>query len=101
MTLTCRVLRGNPAPYNFIWYHYNHSTILESRTTSERVSVLHLPLIQHNDSGIYKCSVTNIAGTGTADIFIFVGGEMYTKLHTVLLSVHYQFHHLQYIFQKF
>ncbi len=66
--ISCSVLRGNPTNYN-----YTITNINTGNTTTG--PTLTLTGIEMTDIGTYRCDVTNIAGTGSANVTIELGGE--------------------------
>lgn len=68
VTLTCNVIRGNPAAYTYAWVHVNTSTTLASTS-----HILSLSSIGMDELGTYRCEVTNLVGIGMG--IIELGGE--------------------------
>ena len=63
VAITCSVQRGNPSNYVYV--------ITNVKTTSATTGPTHIiNEIQAADLGVYRCDVTNDAGTGNATIEI-------------------------------
>ncbi|XP_035528337.1 B-cell receptor CD22 isoform X2 [Morone saxatilis] len=58
ITLTCSVKRSKPEPQSYTWFQ-NEKHINSSQT--------YVHQIKREDGGLYKCSATNSAGTGTSE----------------------------------
>ena len=59
ITLSCNVTRANPTEYStFTWTH-------DSTALPETGNTLTLSTVRESDLGMYRCEVTNSAGTGS------------------------------------
>ena len=69
LSLTCNVTRGNPMSYTYVWTHVGGAG-----TLAETSDTLTLSGFTMSDMGMYRCEVTNDAGTGMDSIIIDFGG---------------------------
>ena len=69
ITINCSVQRGNPSYNSFTIVHADTSTTVSTGQSHT------LTNIQEADLGIYRCDVTNSAGTGSASVAIKQGGN--------------------------
>ena len=70
LILTCNVTRGNPMSYTYVWTHVGGAG-----TLAETSDTLTLSGFAMSDMGMYRCEVTNDAGTGMDSITIELGGQ--------------------------
>ena len=70
LILTCNVTRGNPMSYTYVWTHVGGAG-----TLAETSDTLTLSGFTMSDMGMYRCEVTNAAGTGMDSITIEFGGQ--------------------------
>ncbi len=75
--ITCSVQRGNPSNYNYTITNINTGNTTTGPTFT-------LTGIEITDVGTYRCDVTNIAGTGSTNVTIELGGETTTFNVTVV-----------------
>ena len=82
-TLHCKVVRGNPMNYKYLWTH--KSTIYDTSILLNSAQNLTLNNIVENKTGTYFCTVENEAGNGTGNISISYGGNIVdVELNTAL-----------------
>ena len=70
LILTCSVTCGNPMSYTYVWTHVDGAG-----TLAETSDTLTLSGFTMSDMGMYRCEVTNDAGTGMDSITIELGGQ--------------------------
>ena len=70
LILTCSVTRGSPMSYTYVWTHVGGAG-----TLAETSNTLTLSRFTVSDMGMYRCEVTNAAGTGMDSITIEFGGQ--------------------------
>ena len=70
LILTCNVTRGNPMSYTYVWTHVGGAG-----TLAETSDTLTLSGFTMSDVGMYRCEVTNDAGTGIDSNTIEFGGQ--------------------------
>ena len=75
LILTCNVTRGNPMSYMYVWTHVGGAG-----TLAETSDTLTLSGFTMSDIGMYRCEVTNDAGTGMDSTTIELGGQTLNKL---------------------
>ena len=66
--LTCSIIRANPMHYNFTWTRGDGPT-----TFTETGNTLTLSNVTESDLGVYRCTVTNTAGTGSGTVVLEQG----------------------------
>ena len=72
ITLTCSVKRAIPTDNTtFTWTH-------DSTALPETGSTLTLSPVRESDRGVYRCEVTNFAGTGSGILNLEIGGQHHT-----------------------
>ena len=83
-TLHCKVVRGNPMNYKYLWTHM--STSIDTSTLLTSTQNLTLNNIIENKTGTYFGTAGNEAGNGTSNISISYGGNIVDdrELNTVL-----------------
>ena len=70
VTLTCNVIRGNPAIYSYTWIHVDTSTTL----TAETSPTLRFLPYSNDRIGSYICEVRNEEGVDVENITIELEG---------------------------
>ena len=70
LILTCNVTRSNPKTYTYVWTH-----VISAEILTETTNTLTLSGFTTSDMGMYRCEVTNAAGTGMDSITIELGGQ--------------------------
>ena len=70
LILICNVTHGNPMSYTHIWTHVGGAG-----TLAETSDTLTLSSFTMSDMGMYRCEVTNAAGTEMDSITIEFGGQ--------------------------
>jgi len=66
-TLTCNVTRANPTNYTTFTWTLNSTALPETGNT------LTLSPVRESDLGVYRCKVTNSAGTGNGTFNLALG----------------------------
>ena len=70
--LTCSIIRANPMHYNFTWTRGDGPTTFKF---SETGNTLTLSAVTESDLGVYRCTVNNTAGKGSAMIVLEQGSK--------------------------
>ena len=82
LILTCNVTRGNPMSYIYVWTHVDGTG-----TLGENSDTLTLSGFAMSDMGMYRCEVTNDAGTGMDSITIELGGQLEYIVEAMLIKM--------------
>ena len=72
VTLTCNVIRGNPAIYNFTWTRSTNASMTLGENNT--ISFTDFDIL---DSDTYICMVSNEAGVGTVNVTIIIGSKLF------------------------
>lgn len=85
LSVTCLTNPGNPNATNFYWTKVNNSEFRQNKPT------LHMPNIQRNSSGTYRCIAENNYDNGmkgrnneTMDVNVLCENLLSYKLHYLL-----------------
>ena len=81
LILTCNVTRGNPMSYTYVWTHVGGAG-----TLAETSDTLTLSGFTMSDMSMYRCEVTNDAGTGMDSITIDFGGRAFKLAVKAMLT---------------